>query len=96
MLYVTVIVIFAEISLDVVRLCEKYRNSGVVAIDIAGDENAIETTEPTHQKHFDAFKVCGYLFAVVPLSKFSRASTSILKMTSSNFMSHILTAELLS
>lgn len=39
------------------RLCDKFRDQGVVAIDIAGDENMVEDGTPTDPLHFEAFKV---------------------------------------
>lgn len=48
-----------EYSLDVVRLCDKYRHRGVVAIDLAGDENMVEMfNTPTPPEHYQAFLVC--------------------------------------
>ncbi|XP_067936444.1 adenosine deaminase-like isoform X2 [Watersipora subatra] len=46
-----------EISIDMVRLCEKFRDRGVVGIDLAGDENAVEHGHPTDPRHFKAFKL---------------------------------------
>ncbi|XP_067937414.1 adenosine deaminase-like [Watersipora subatra] len=46
-----------DISLDIVRLCEKFKDKGVVAIDIAGDENQTENGAPTDDLHFKAFKL---------------------------------------
>lgn len=56
-MYRKLFTVIVEISLDMVRLCEKYREQGVVAIDIAGDENMVESDEPTDPRHFEAFKV---------------------------------------
>ena len=50
--------------MDIVRLCEKYRDHGVVAIDIAGDENMVENGEPTDPRHFEAFKVRQYTIVI--------------------------------
>lgn len=46
-----------QFSLEIAELCKKYKHRGVVAIDIAGDENMVETTEPTQPEHFTAFEV---------------------------------------
>ncbi|XP_076840321.1 adenosine deaminase isoform X2 [Brachyhypopomus gauderio] len=40
-------------SMDVVELCKKYRNDGVVAIDLAGDESLNCTAYPGHLKAYE-------------------------------------------
>ena len=45
-------VISTEQAADMVDLALRYRDKGVVAVDIAGDEMV-----PMHQLHIDAFKV---------------------------------------
>ncbi|TRY98797.1 hypothetical protein DNTS_013105 [Danionella cerebrum] len=40
-------------SMDVVELCKKYRNDGVVAIDLAGDESMNCESYPGHKKAFE-------------------------------------------
>ncbi|KAJ8400611.1 hypothetical protein AAFF_G00393800 [Aldrovandia affinis] len=42
-----------EWSMEVVELCKKYRNRGVVAIDLAGDESLNCKTCPEHKKAFE-------------------------------------------
>lgn len=44
--------IVLEYSLDIARLCEKYKGKGVVAIDIAGDESGA-ALDPRHVEAFD-------------------------------------------
>lgn len=39
--------------MDVVELCKKYRNDGVVAIDLAGDESLNCESYPGHKKAFE-------------------------------------------
>ena len=43
-----------EWSKEVLDLCVEFRNDGVVAIDIAGDERL---ANPTHELHAKAFEV---------------------------------------
>ncbi|XP_055043706.2 adenosine deaminase isoform X1 [Misgurnus anguillicaudatus] len=46
-------------SMEVVELCKKYRNDGVVAIDLAGDESLNCEACPEHRKAFEeAVKSC--------------------------------------
>ncbi|XP_064160380.1 adenosine deaminase-like isoform X1 [Anguilla rostrata] len=40
-------------SMEVVELCKKYRHSGVVAIDLAGDESLNCEAHPGHRKAFE-------------------------------------------
>ncbi|KAL1250045.1 hypothetical protein QQF64_021050 [Cirrhinus molitorella] len=40
-------------SMDVVELCKKYRNDGVVAIDLAGDESLNCEAYPGHKRAFE-------------------------------------------
>ncbi|XP_036389545.1 adenosine deaminase [Megalops cyprinoides] len=40
-------------SMDVVELCKKYRNDGVVAIDLAGDESLNCEAYPGHRKAYE-------------------------------------------
>ncbi|KAF6031417.1 ada [Bugula neritina] len=49
---------FPEYSLDIARLCEKYKGKGVVAIDIAGDESGA-ALDPRHVEAFDKAKAAG-------------------------------------
>lgn len=39
--------------MDVVELCKKYQNDGVVAIDLAGDESLNCTAYPGHLKAYE-------------------------------------------
>lgn len=39
--------------MDVVELCKKYRNEGVVAIDLAGDELLNCETNPEHRRAYE-------------------------------------------
>ena len=43
-----------EWSKEVLDLCVEFKNDGVVAIDIAGDE---QLANPTHELHVRAFEV---------------------------------------
>lgn len=47
------ILIAPEWSMDVVELCKKYRNKGVVAIDLAGDESLNCEAYPEHRKAYE-------------------------------------------
>lgn len=40
-------------SMDVIELCKKYRNDGVVGIDLAGDESLNCESNPGHKKAFE-------------------------------------------
>ncbi|XP_056588815.1 adenosine deaminase [Triplophysa dalaica] len=40
-------------SMDVIELCKKYRNDGVVGIDLAGDESLNCESKPDHKKAFE-------------------------------------------
>lgn len=44
-------------SPEILRLCKKYRNDTVVAIDLAGDESIIANCSG----HLEAYKVCSVL-----------------------------------
>ncbi|XP_062283393.1 adenosine deaminase [Scomber scombrus] len=46
-------------SMDVVELCKKYRNEGVVAIDLAGDESLNCENYPGHRKAYEEAVNCG-------------------------------------
>ncbi|KAM7411236.1 hypothetical protein PAMA_021294 [Pampus argenteus] len=46
-------------SMDVVELCKKYRNEGVVAIDLAGDESLNCEAYPGHRKAYEEAVRCG-------------------------------------
>uniref|UniRef100_A0A7N6BIN4 Adenosine deaminase n=1 Tax=Anabas testudineus TaxID=64144 RepID=A0A7N6BIN4_ANATE len=46
-------------SMDVVELCKKYRNKGVVAIDLAGDESLNCEAYPEHRKAYEEAVRCG-------------------------------------
>ncbi|KAJ8359252.1 hypothetical protein SKAU_G00157770 [Synaphobranchus kaupii] len=46
-------------SMEVVELCKKYRHSGVVAIDLAGDESLNCEAYPGHRKAFEEAVRCG-------------------------------------
>ncbi|XP_053500249.1 adenosine deaminase isoform X2 [Ictalurus furcatus] len=46
-------------SMDVVELCKKYRNDGVVAIDIAGDESINCEANPLHREAFEEAEKSG-------------------------------------
>lgn len=39
--------------MDVVELCKKYRNKGVVAIDLAGDESLNCEANPEHRSAYE-------------------------------------------
>lgn len=45
--------------MDVVELCKKYRNDGVVAIDLAGDELLNCEANPEHRS---AYEVCVFKY----------------------------------
>ena len=47
--------------MEILELCKKYKDQGVVAIDIAGDENGLDPNKPTDQVHRDVFKVTVFL-----------------------------------
>uniref|UniRef100_A0A8C2DGQ5 Adenosine deaminase n=1 Tax=Cyprinus carpio TaxID=7962 RepID=A0A8C2DGQ5_CYPCA len=44
-------------SMEVVELCKKYRQDGVVAIDLAGDESLSCESHPGHKRAFEAVEV---------------------------------------
>uniref|UniRef100_A0A8C3A306 Adenosine deaminase n=1 Tax=Cyclopterus lumpus TaxID=8103 RepID=A0A8C3A306_CYCLU len=44
-------------SMDVVELCKKYQQGGVVAIDLAGDESLNSEANPEHRKAYEAVEV---------------------------------------
>uniref|UniRef100_A0A3B5MB54 Adenosine deaminase n=1 Tax=Xiphophorus couchianus TaxID=32473 RepID=A0A3B5MB54_9TELE len=44
-------------SIEVVELCKKYRNDGVVAIDLAGDESMNLEANPEHRTAYEAVEV---------------------------------------
>lgn len=46
-------------SMDVVELCKKYRDDGVVAIDLAGDESLNCVSSPEHKNAFQEAVRCG-------------------------------------
>uniref|UniRef100_A0A147AT74 Adenosine deaminase n=1 Tax=Fundulus heteroclitus TaxID=8078 RepID=A0A147AT74_FUNHE len=46
-------------SMDVVELCKKYQNNGVVAIDLAGDESLNCEACPDHQRAYEEAVRCG-------------------------------------
>ncbi|XP_062897495.1 adenosine deaminase [Mobula hypostoma] len=48
-----------EWSAEVVRLCKKYRNEGVVGIDLAGDESLSTDVHSGHGKAFEEAFQCG-------------------------------------
>ena len=48
---------YAGFAVEILELCNKYKDQGVVAIDIAGDENGLDPNKPTDQVHRDVFKV---------------------------------------
>lgn len=39
--------------MDIVELCKKYRNEGVVAIDLAGDESLNCEANPGHRRAYE-------------------------------------------
>lgn len=39
--------------MDIVELCKKYRNDGVVAIDLAGDESLNCKANPEHRNAYE-------------------------------------------
>lgn len=43
--------------MDVVELCKKYRNDGVVAIDLAGDESLNCEAYPDHRRAYEVSTV---------------------------------------
>ncbi|XP_027865980.1 adenosine deaminase [Xiphophorus couchianus] len=46
-------------SIEVVELCKKYRNDGVVAIDLAGDESMNLEANPEHRTAYEEAVRCG-------------------------------------
>ncbi|KAK7922706.1 hypothetical protein WMY93_009608 [Mugilogobius chulae] len=46
-------------SMDVLELCKKYRNDGVVAIDLAGDESLNCVAYPGHKNAYEEAVRCG-------------------------------------
>ncbi|KAM4563121.1 adenosine deaminase [Odontesthes bonariensis] len=46
-------------SMDIVELCKKYQNEGVVAIDLAGDESLNCEANPDHRKAYEEAVRCG-------------------------------------
>ncbi|KAI5609075.1 adenosine deaminase [Silurus asotus] len=46
-------------SMEVVELCKKYRNDGVVGIDLAGDESLSHDACPLHRKAYEEAEKCG-------------------------------------
>lgn len=46
-------------SMEVVELCKKYRNDGVVAIDLAGDESMNCVAYPGHRNAYEEAVKCG-------------------------------------
>ncbi|XP_034550893.1 adenosine deaminase [Notolabrus celidotus] len=46
-------------SMDVVELCKKYQQAGVVAIDLAGDESLNCETNPGHKNAYEEAVRCG-------------------------------------
>uniref|UniRef100_A0A3Q4FZ48 Adenosine deaminase n=1 Tax=Neolamprologus brichardi TaxID=32507 RepID=A0A3Q4FZ48_NEOBR len=46
-------------SKDVVKLCKKYKDEGVVAIDLAGDESLNCEANPDHKKAYEEAVRCG-------------------------------------
>ncbi|XP_038162560.1 adenosine deaminase [Cyprinodon tularosa] len=46
-------------SMDVVELCNRYRNEGVVAIDLAGDESLDCCAYPEHKQAYEEAARCG-------------------------------------
>ncbi|KAF7696144.1 adenosine deaminase [Silurus meridionalis] len=46
-------------SMEVVELCKKYRNDGVVGIDLAGDESLSHEACPLHCKAYEEAEKCG-------------------------------------
>ncbi|KAF5889662.1 adenosine deaminase, partial [Clarias magur] len=46
-------------SMEVAKLCKKYRNEGVVAIDLAGDESLNCLACPGHRKAYEEAEKCG-------------------------------------
>ncbi|KAM9444787.1 adenosine deaminase [Clarias gariepinus] len=46
-------------SMEVAELCKKYRNDGVVAIDLAGDESLNCLACPGHRKAYEEAEKCG-------------------------------------
>ena len=58
---------YAGFAVEILELCNKYKDKGVVAIDIAGDENGLDPNKPTDQVHRDAFKV-NALLNLLPLA----------------------------
>ncbi|KAJ8369694.1 hypothetical protein SKAU_G00097220 [Synaphobranchus kaupii] len=46
-------------SMDVVELCKKYRNDGVVGIDLAGDESLNCKADSGHKKAYEEAVKCG-------------------------------------
>lgn len=39
--------------MEIVELCKKYQNEGVVAIDLAGDESLSSEINPDHQRAYE-------------------------------------------
>ncbi|KAK2851903.1 hypothetical protein Q5P01_008179 [Channa striata] len=46
-------------SMDVVKLCEKYRKDGVVGIDLAGDESLVCQANSEHRQAYEEAVRCG-------------------------------------
>ncbi|XP_072222432.1 adenosine deaminase isoform X2 [Leuresthes tenuis] len=46
-------------SMDIVELCKKYQDEGVVAIDLAGDESLNCEANPDHRKAYEEAVRCG-------------------------------------
>lgn len=43
-------------SMDILNLCQEFREEGVVGIDLAGDENIVEWDVPTQWEHLKVFE----------------------------------------
>lgn len=51
--------------MDVARQCVKYKDRGVVAIDIAGDENMVKKNGGTQKEQIEAFLVRFYMASAI-------------------------------